>query len=528
MIYASRTLTEKEKRYSNIERELLSVVFALERFHHYVYGFTATVQTDHKPLVSVWKKSIVCNSPRLLRLLLRLSQYDVNIEYLKGKDNVIADALSRVSPQPTPKGGEDEEDFIPVHMLTEEIPADSARIEDFRNATAEDTTSGLLMQVVANGWPEVKKDCHPFLLDYWTLREEISAENGLLFKGHRLIVPEKLRDRVLKTIHEGHIGFEEMQLRAREAAFWPGLTSDLLQTAQSCEACQTFSRSQQRETLLPHEVPQGPWERLGIDFFEFQSTTYLLIADYYSMFPVIRKVRSTNTNATTETLKQVFSEYGVPQTVMTDNGPPFSSKEFVAFANQYCYDHVPSSPRYPQSNCFIERMVQTIKQPMKKFAAAGHDPNLAMLVYRATPLTTSIPSPGELLNGRKYRALIPTRSPIQSPHSQVVPEQTVKDKEKMCKHYNKTARDLPSFSQNQGVYAQVHPQSNQWTPAIVTKTPLASQPRSYSVKTANGTHLLRNRRFIRPAPETAPIPAKNVKRDESTSSERNKTCDYKT
>ncbi len=85
VIYASRVLTETEQRYSNIERELLSVVFALERFHHYIYGYTATVQTDHKPLVSVWKKSFACNSPRLQRLLIRLSQYDVNIEYLKGK-----------------------------------------------------------------------------------------------------------------------------------------------------------------------------------------------------------------------------------------------------------------------------------------------------------------------------------------------------------------------------------------------------------------------------------------------------------
>ena len=424
-----------------------------------------------------------------------------------------------MSPQLTPKGGEDEEDFIPVHMLTEEIPADSARIRDFRSATAEDTTSGLLMQVVSNGWPEVTKDCHPFLLDYWTYREEISTENGLLFKGHRPIVPEKLRHRVPQTIHKGHFGFEKMLVRAREAVFWPGITSDLLQTAQSCEVCQTFSRSQQRETLLPHEVPQGPWERLGIDFFEFQSTTYLLIADYCSRFPVVRKVRSTTASATIETLKQVFSEFGVPQSVMTDNGPPFSLKEFTAFANQYHFDHITSSPRYPQSNGFIERMVQTVKQYMRKCAAAGHDPHLAMLLYRATPLTTSIPSRAELLNGRKYRALLPTRTPIQSPHSQVAREQMVKDKEKMCEHHNKAARDLPSLPRNQKVYVQVHPQSNQWTPATVTKTPVASQPRSYSVETPNGAQLVRNRRFIRPAQESASIPAESVKRDESSGSE---------
>ena len=152
---------------------------------------------------------------------------------------------------------------------------------------------------------------------------------------------------------------------------------------------------------------------------------------------------------------------------MTDNGSPFSSKKFSAFASQYRFDHITSSRRCPQSNGFIESMVQRVKQSMKKCAAAGHDPNLAMLVYRATLLTTSIPSPGELLNGRKYRALLPRRSPIQSPHCQVVREQMVKDKEKMCEHYNKTARDLASLPQNQKVYVQVHPQSNQWTPATL-------------------------------------------------------------
>ena len=125
---------------------------------------------------------------------------------------------------------------------------------------------------------------------------------------------------------------------------------------------------------------------------------------------MIRKVRSTKANATTEILKQVFSEYGVPQTVMTDNGPPFSSKEFAAFANQYRFGHITSSPRYPQSNGFIELMVQTVKQSVRKCAAAGHDPNLATLIYRAATLTTSIPSPAELLNVRKYRALLPIRS----------------------------------------------------------------------------------------------------------------------
>ena len=143
-----------------------------------------------------------------------------------------------------------------------------------------------------------------------------------------------------------------------------------------------------------------------------------------------------------------------------------------------------------------------------------------MLIYRATPLTTSVPSPAELLNERKYRGLLPTRSASQNPHCQVVREQMVKDMDKMCEHCNKSARDPSSLPQNQRVYVQVHPRCNQWTPATVTQTPVAAQQRSYSVETSNGANLFRNRRFIRPAQETVPIPADSVKRDDSSSSER--------
>ena len=83
VVYASRTLTDTERRYSNIERELLGVVFGLERLHHYTFGKPITVETDHQPLTSIWKKTIATSSPRLL---LRLAQYDVHIEYLRGKE----------------------------------------------------------------------------------------------------------------------------------------------------------------------------------------------------------------------------------------------------------------------------------------------------------------------------------------------------------------------------------------------------------------------------------------------------------
>ena len=134
VVYASRTLTDTECRYSNIERELLGVVFGLERLHHYTFGKPITVETDHQPLTSIWKKTIATSSPRLQRLLLRLAQYDVHIEYLRGKENVIADALSRVTAIKTEQTDCSDSlsniERIPVHQITQIAPASPERLQE--------------------------------------------------------------------------------------------------------------------------------------------------------------------------------------------------------------------------------------------------------------------------------------------------------------------------------------------------------------------------------------------------------------
>ena len=119
VMYVSRALTETEQRYSNIQRELLAIVFALERLNHYTFGRTITVQSNHQPLQSMWKKSIVSTSPRLQRLLLRLAYYDINIEFLHGKENVVADTLSSICPlqSSNSKTKESNIDVIPVHHI---------------------------------------------------------------------------------------------------------------------------------------------------------------------------------------------------------------------------------------------------------------------------------------------------------------------------------------------------------------------------------------------------------------------------
>ena len=155
VMYVSRALTETEQRYSNIERKLLAIVFALERLNHHTFDRTITVQSDHQPLQSIWKKSIVSASPRLQRLWLRLAHYDLNMEFLRRKENIIVDALSGVCPlqSTNSKAIDSNIDVIPVHHITQSAPVSKTRLQELRLATQSDPTLSSLTKTVHEGWP---------------------------------------------------------------------------------------------------------------------------------------------------------------------------------------------------------------------------------------------------------------------------------------------------------------------------------------------------------------------------------------
>ena len=250
VMYMSRALTETEQRYSNIERELLAIVFVLERLNHYTFGRTITVQSDHQPLQSIWKKSIVSASPRLQRLLLRLAHYDLNIEFLRGKENMIADALSRICPLQSnnSKIKDSNIDVILVHHITQTAPVSKARLQELRLATQSDPTLCSLAKTAHEGWPQSKKDCPEQLLDFWSFRQEISEKDGLLYKNQRLIMPHSERLETLQVLHLGHYAVDKMQLRALKTVYWSwGINKDILKQYQSCKTCIKYLKSQRSE-----------------------------------------------------------------------------------------------------------------------------------------------------------------------------------------------------------------------------------------------------------------------------------------
>ena len=155
--------------------------------------------------------------------------------------------------------------------------------------------------------------------------------------------------------------------------------------------------------MIPAVLPECPWQKLGSDLFELQGKHYLLLVDYFSRYVEIIKLTTTTSSAVISGMKSVFSRYGIPELLISDNGPQCVSKEFEEFAEKYNFKHTTSSPHFPQSNGQAERTIQIVKRLLSR----SDDPFLTLLTYRATPLPWCGYSPAQLLMGRNIRTNIP-------------------------------------------------------------------------------------------------------------------------
>lgn len=244
-----------------------------------------------------------------------------------------------------------------------------------------------LTETVLGGLPKKKCQAAEEIQKYWNYREKISVVDGVLFKGERLIVPAAMRAEMVKRIHESHLGIESCRHRAREVLFWPGMSQRITEMVNSCDVCSTHRKRQTKEPLHPHSIPERPWQKIGVDLFTLDQHEYLLLVDYYSKFIEVEWLRSDTRSATVIThLKSQFARNGIPETVISDNGPQFSSCEFQAFAKEWEFTHKKSCPHHVQSNVMVERGVKTVTLMLKKAKADCKDPYLSLLNLRSTPL----------------------------------------------------------------------------------------------------------------------------------------------
>ena len=145
-----------------------------------------------------------------------------------------------------------------------------------------DDELALLKHTIMQGWPSSIKQIPPILQPYWTFREELTVEDGLILKGTRIIVPNKQQETILRMLHEGYLGLNKCKLQAKETVYWPGLNDQLEKLVLNCELCLKYSNSkckQEPSLFLGQEVSSSLWTKLATYIFHFEGVSYLLIVD---------------------------------------------------------------------------------------------------------------------------------------------------------------------------------------------------------------------------------------------------------
>ena len=166
---------------------------------------------------------------------------------------------------------------------------------------------------------------------------------------------------MLYRLQYAHSGVVSALLLARESIYWPGMSGEIKQFIEMCDVCRAFDRKQPKETLIPHEVPDRPWAKVGVDLFTYGGRNYLICVDYYSSFWEIDSLDKTTSGAVVHKLKSHFARHGILETCVSDNGPQFTSTEFKEFSRQWKFVHVTSSPAYLQRSGKVEAAVNSAK-----------------------------------------------------------------------------------------------------------------------------------------------------------------------
>ncbi|XP_058042246.1 uncharacterized protein K02A2.6-like, partial [Ahaetulla prasina] len=289
--YYSRTMSSAERNYSQLDREALAIVSGIKKFHEYVFGRDFEIVTDHRPLLGLLpgdRPTPVALSPRLTRWTIFLAAYSYRLLHRPGKELGHADA---------------------------------------------------------RGWPAAPGERFK---DFAKKREELSVQGGCLLWGDRVVVPEKLRKNVLELLHVGHPGIVRMKSLARSYVWWPLMDKEISDRVGKCQSCQESRPLPPTAPIREWKKPQGPWSRIHIDFAgPFHGQTFLIVVDAYSKWLEIILMRTTTAEAVISVLRHLFVTHGLPDTLVSDNGPQFTATQFEGYLAEEGIRHVLSAPFHP-------------------------------------------------------------------------------------------------------------------------------------------------------------------------------------
>ena len=506
--FTSCTLTDTERRYSQIEKECLAICNAFSKFHHWLYGHhDIAVHTDHKPLEIIVKKPLNRAPARLQRMLLRLQRYQFQLIYKKGTSLYIADTLSR-APLANPSTN-NVNSFDIFRLETESTyPEHHSQLKNDTEmnilaAAKNDSSYQQLYSTVLRGWPEeipINHNLRPF----WNFRDELTINNGFIYKGHCTLIPESIRNDMLKKIHANHMGTASNTRMAKEVLFLPQMAKDIANMCNNCPACAKYQKSAPKEPMRSLPIPSLPWQIISQDLCQYNNKDYLVTVCHFSDWIEVDYLPNTLTSSVIKCTKEHFARHGIPQVFHTDNGPQYVSNDFKVFATQYGFKHTRSAPYYPKGNGKAEAAVKFIKNMLKK----SEDFHIALLNYRNTPQQGHSYSPAQRMMNRRTKTILPTSQSALRPLTidLDITKQQIIGKRLAAKSIYDRQAGLNHSKPEIGTYAYAKPPPNQRGQPWAYGKIIRKDNGSYTLETPHHTTIRRNRVHITPAaPPSSPL-----------------------
>ena len=409
--YDSRPTTPAETRYPQIDIESAAIAFGCEANRMYLYGLpNFEVSTDHRPLVPLYNEYKPELPLRILSHKMRLQGYNFTVVYEPGKNNP-ADYLSR-HPVEYSAGLNVNKCEIAIEAVVRHDLPDAVTLEELVKATEKDNQLEVLKKCIERGCVESSEKLT--VREYAQVFKELSCGRGVVLRGDKIVIPQSLRGKIVSLAHEGHQGEVKTKQLIRASMWFPGIDRLVKAAVDQCLPCQAVVDTKQAEPLKTSEMPEGPWLRLNTDMFgPLPSGEYIIAVQcQYSRFPVIETVKSTSAKCIIPVLDKIFSSYGIPESLGTDNGSPFNSEEFRKFAKYLGFEHKKKIPLAPWANGMIERFNKSLGKLVRTAQVEGmnwkQELQKFLRAYRSTPHSMTGMTPAELMfNGRLYKTRLP-------------------------------------------------------------------------------------------------------------------------
>lgn len=397
--YASKTLSETERRYSTTKKEALALLFGLKQYRFILLGYPVTVFTDHQPLIMLFRKTLPQGS--LGRWAVQCAEYNLQLRYLPGKLNLFADFLSRLSitmeqsKELTDEIDDKIEDAVlvvsqreqPVQVVLQglQVTATNFTKEDVKRTQSSDSFCKHILQVVQGETLKIEGELSAFrVIDGLLFYIRKTERTGIPTAYFNLVVPEELLQAAIEAchtpIHAGHVGYERTLKNFRLNFFNNHECSKVQTYCSTCAQCIQNKMKPKRVPIGTFPIPSTPMTALTMDLLgplpmSDNGMRYILVVkDFTTRYVILQALPDKTTVSVACALKaSVFTHYGTPETLLSDNGTEFVSETINLLCKAYNIKKVQTAPYHPASNGLVERVNREINKLLKLYVGqSGH------------------------------------------------------------------------------------------------------------------------------------------------------------